>query len=249
MKIIEQLLSIKNEDMYKVIRLLGMKIKFRRRKSTLPIQGKNIRVYTPFQITETDIGEGTYIAQGSMISMATIGKYCSIGPHFVCGYGIHPIDGLSTSPAFYSTRMQNGMTFSDTDKIIERKRITIGNDVFIGMNVTILDGVTVGNGAIIGAGAVVISDVAPYSIVGGVPAKHIKYRFDEETIKALQEIQWWNFDDEKIKDVERYFFNIQSFIAKYRWGGGQEIIITENVIICKVYLFCSLATLFIRRVQ
>ena len=76
--------------------------------------------------------------------------------------------------------------------------IIIGNDVWIGFEAVILAGVTIGDGAIIGARAVVTKDVPPYTIVGGVPAKPIKKRFDEEMIELLLEIQWWNFQPEQL---------------------------------------------------
>lgn len=173
------------------------------------------KLYKPYQLTKCNIGKGTYIAQNSVISMTDIGKYCSIGPNLMCGFGIHPTSGISTSPAFYSNLKQNGISFSKENKIIERKNIKIGNDVFIGMNVSILDGVTICDGAVIAAGAVVIKDVKPYEIVGGVPAKHIKYRFSDEIIKKLLKIKWWDFDDEKIKDVEKMFFDVEKFIQQY----------------------------------
>jgi len=182
---------------------------FRRRNIVLE---EGAKLYGPYSIDNAQIGKGTYISTNSIISMAKIGRFCSIGPNLVCGYGIHPTDGLSTSPAFYSTMKQNGMTFSSENKIEERKPIKIGNDVFIGMNVSILDGVTIGDGAVIAAGAVVNKDVEPYSIVGGVPAKHIKYRFSKEQINSLLKIQWWNFDNERLQQVEKNFFNIDKFI-------------------------------------
>lgn len=176
--------------------------------------GKNVKIYSPSHISASSIGDYSYIAKNSYISMTTIGKFCSIGPNLVCGWGIHPTNGISTSPMFYSTRKQNGMTLSDTDKVTERKPIRIGNDVFIGANVTILDGVTIGDGAVIGAGAVVSKDIPPYAVAVGCPIKIIRYRFDEEKIKTLRKIEWWNFDEEKLKEVESYFFNVDSFIEK-----------------------------------
>ncbi|RRN76434.1 CatB-related O-acetyltransferase, partial [Pseudoxanthomonas sp. SGD-10] len=159
---------------------------------------------------------GSYIATNAVISQTSIGKYCSIGPNFICGWGIHPTNGLSTSPMFYSTKKQNGFSLSKTDKIEERKQIKIGNDVFIGMNVTILDGVTIGDGAVIGAGAVVSKDIPPYAIAVGSPIQIKKYRFNQDTINALLEIKWWNFEEEdKLKDIEKYFFDIDAFILKY----------------------------------
>lgn len=174
-----------------------------------------VKLYSPYNINNTKIGKGTYIAPNSSISMAEIGRFCSIGPNLLCGYGIHPTDGVSTSPAFYSTLKQNGMTFSGENKIEERKQINIGNDVFIGMNVSILDGVNIGDGAVIAAGSVVTKDVEPYSVVGGVPAKHIKYRFSKEQINKFLLIEWWNWDNEKLKNVERDFFNVDEFLNKY----------------------------------
>lgn len=172
----------------------------------------SVVLYSPYHVSETTIGRHTYIAQNPYISMSTIGQFCSIGPNFVCGWGIHPTNGISTSPMFYSTRKQNGITLSNTDKIEERKPISIGNDVFIGANVTVLDGVTIGDGAVIGAGAVVSKDIPPYAVAVGCPIKIIRYRFDEEKIKVLRKIEWWNFDEEKLKQVEKLFFDVDQFI-------------------------------------
>ena len=166
-------------------------------------------------LNNVQIGDYTYISQNSQVSNAKIGKFCSIGPNFMCGWGIHPTSGLSTSPMFYSTKKQNGCTLSLTDKIEERKRINIGNDVFIGANVTVLDGVTIGHGAVIGAGAVVSKDIPAYAIAVGCPIKVIKYRFRHEQIKALLKIEWWNFSEKKLVDVEKKFFDVDSFIKKY----------------------------------
>lgn len=176
---------------------------------------KKAKIYSKYFISHSTIGDYTYIAENSRIDLTSIGKFCSIGPNVTCGWGIHPTNGISTSPMFYSTRKQNGFSLSSTDKITERKKISIGNDVFIGMNAVILDGVTIGDGAIIGAGAVVSKDIPPYAIAVGSPIQIIKYRFDEEAIKKLLEIKWWDWDLEKLKDVEEYFFDIDQFLAKH----------------------------------
>ena len=180
------------------------------------------KLQQPYKIKNSEIGRGTYISSNSFISIVKIGKYCSIGPNFLCGWGIHPTNGLSTSPMFYSTLKQNGKTFSNSDKIEERKKIIIGNDVFIGANVTVLDGVVISDGAVIGAGTVVSKDIPPYSIAVGCPVNIIKYRFPREDIDKLLHIKWWDFDEEELRDVEKYFYNINDFISKY-YNKGQQL--------------------------
>ena len=163
-------------------------------------------------LSNVSVGKGTYIADNAIISDTTIGKFCSIGPNLLCGWGIHPIDGISTSPAFYSTKKQSGFTFSKTDKCVEQKHIIIGNDVFIGGNVTILDGVVIGHGAVIGAGAIVSKDIPPYAIAIGSPIQIVKYRFPPEIIKELLESNWWDDNNEKLQDVEMHFFEVEKFL-------------------------------------
>lgn len=158
------------------------------------------------------IGIGTYLSVNAKVSNTEIGKFCSIGPNFICGHGIHPINGISTSPSFYSTGKQNGFTFSMKNKIAECKPILIGNDVFIGANVTVLDGVTIGDGAIIGAGAVVSKNIKPYAIAIGCPIKTVKFRFAPDIIEKLLVIKWWDKDEILWQKVEKYFFNIEDFL-------------------------------------
>ena len=116
---------------------------------------------------------------------------------------------------FFSSWKQNGITLSQQNKIEEREKIIIGNDVWIGSNVTILDGVTIGDGAIIGTGAVVSKDIPPYAIAVGCPIRIIRYRFTPEKIDALLKIKWWDFDEKHLADVEKYFYDIDKFIEKY----------------------------------
>lgn len=177
--------------------------------------GEFVKISPPCQIVNCSIGSYTYIAESAIISQTRIGKFCSIGPRVIIGYGIHPTNGISTSPMFYSTYKQNGMTLSSTNKIVERKEIVIGNDVFIGMNALILDGITIGDGAIVGAGAVVTHDVPPYAIVVGCPGKVVKYRFEQEVINKLLKLKWWDWPAEKLPAVERDFFDINKFISEH----------------------------------
>lgn len=174
--------------------------------------GKHTSVVAPYFLHDVRMGDYSYIAKNSSVSHCVIGKFCSIGPNFCCGLGLHPTNGISTAPMFYSTAKQNGMTLCKENKVEESKQTIIGNDVFIGANVTVLDGVEIADGAVIGAGAVVTKDIPPYAVAVGVPAKVVKYRFDEAKVKALLEKQWWNGTEESLRIVERDFWNVDEFL-------------------------------------
>lgn len=129
-----------------------------------------------------------------------IGKFCSVacGAKFLFNSANHAMASLSTYP-FPLFFEEWGLEKKDVAKSWDNKGdIIIGNDVWIGYEAVILAGVTVGDGAIIGTRAVVTKDVPPYTVVGGVPAKPIRKRFDDKTISDLLEIQWWNWSSEKI---------------------------------------------------
>ncbi len=129
-----------------------------------------------------------------------IGKFCSIacGVKFLFTSANHTMRSLSTYPfpIFFEEWGLDAKNICDAWD--NKGDIVVGNDVWIGYEAVILSGVTIGDGAIIGSRAVVTKDVAPYTIVGGVPAKPIRKRFDEETIAKLEQIQWWNRDEETI---------------------------------------------------
>jgi acetyltransferase-like isoleucine patch superfamily enzyme len=146
-------------------------------------------------LSDVQVGRCTTFAD-AIVCRGTVGAFCSIGPGtLIGGLGTHPLHMISTNPVFYSTLRQCGMTFSDADYVTEMKSVTLGNDVWVGANALILGGVTVGHGAVIAAGAVVTKDVPDYAVVGGVPAKVIKYRFTEEEIALLLKLQWWALPD------------------------------------------------------
>ena len=167
-------------------------------------------------VLDSYIDSFTYIFDDTVVSKVVIGKFCSIGQNCKFRLGIHPSrDFVSTHPIFFSTKKQVGVTFADKDYFEEEKGIKIGNDVWIGANVIILDGVTIGDGAIIGAGAVVTKDVPPYSIYGGVPAKLIRYRFEQKTIDFLVNFKWWDKDEEWLKTNFQDFHNIDKFVQRY----------------------------------
>lgn len=130
-----------------------------------------------------------------------IGKFCSIacGAKFLFTSANHTMKSLSTYPfpIFFEEWQLDGKDICDAWD--NKGDIVIGNDVWIGYEAVILSGVTIGDGAVIGSRAVVTKDVEPYTIVGGVPAKPIRKRFDEQMIKKLEKIRWWNWDEEQIR--------------------------------------------------
>lgn len=135
-----------------------------------------------------------------------IGKFCSIacGAKFLFTSGNHSLKSLSnyTFPIFFDEWDLDSKNI--TSAWDNKGDTVIGNDVWIGYDAIIMPGVKIGDGAIIGTRAVVTKDIPPYTIVGGVPAKPIRKRFDDKTIEKLLSIKWWNWDKEKIKQ------NIQS---------------------------------------
>lgn len=138
-----------------------------------------------------------YPVNGDRLS---IGKFCSIacGAKFLFTSGHHAMGSLSTYP-FPIFFEEWGLDSKDITKAWDNKgNIRIGNDVWIGYEAVIMSGVTIGDGAIIGTRAVVTKDVPPYTIVGGVPAKPIRKRFDEETIARLLRLRWWDWDTDTI---------------------------------------------------
>ena len=158
-------------------------------------------------------GDFSYFSDDCVILEATIGKFCSFGPNVRVAPGKHPTKTfVSTHPALFSNPPYCKKNFFDKDYHNPNRHVVIGNDVWICANVVIADGVKIGDGAIIAANAVVCTDVKPYTIVGGVPAKFIKNRFEVEEIKYLLDLQWWNKSLEWIEKHASMFLNINNFI-------------------------------------
>lgn len=166
-----------------------------------------------------------------------IGRFCSIN-ETARVWDNHPVDFVTTSPMldyfmFYPWEKQRvreslidqfgvykSNTLHRTSALRQDNPIKIGNDVWIGANAVILPGVSIGDGAIIAAGAVVTKAVPPYAIVGGVPAKIIKYRFDTKVIEQLLKIKWWDWDIEKIEKNIEYLYQPEKLISVF--GGNSD---------------------------
>lgn len=165
------------------------------------------------------MGYSSYISNHSFIKNTVIGKYTCIANDVMTVAGNHPTSFVSIHPAFYSLAQKpsyvNHSKFEDFKYLDAEKRISIviGNDVWIGARATILEGVTIGDGAVVAAGAIVTKDVPPYAIVGGVPAKIIRYRFDEETIQKLLKMKWWEKDQKWIRNYADYFDDVKKLFS------------------------------------
>ncbi|WP_287284520.1 CatB-related O-acetyltransferase [Treponema sp.] len=187
-------------------------------------QTRNMEIEAPFRceggkIQCFKIGAFSYTNDNAYIrAVSSIGRFCAIGPNFIAGMPEHSVKSISPHIVFPNYDSKCAEQFSDysidnnnmietirkkQSKELEKKGlITIGNDVWIGGNVIVQRGVTIGDGAIVAAGAVVTKDVPPYAIVGGVPAKVIKYRFDKKIINTLLKIKWWQYGPGIMKECD-----------------------------------------------
>jgi acetyltransferase-like isoleucine patch superfamily enzyme len=175
--------------------------------------GNNVFLGENVTLSHSSVGDHSYISNNSKLRNTIVGKFCSIGPNVQIILGKHPANFVSTHPAFYSNN-KAFMTFADKNYIEEYEHVSIGNDVWIGEGVVIPNGVIIGDGAIITARAVVTKDVAPYSIVGGIPAKHIKDRFDIKTKELIHQSKWWNLSGGELKLHHKCFLDTTVFIEE-----------------------------------
>ncbi|MFE3890705.1 CatB-related O-acetyltransferase [Priestia sp. YIM B13446] len=215
----------------KIKKVMDLKINAKRNQSklgsllhvnNLQFAGNNI-VYKGCKLNNVYLGRYSYIGGKSKLFNTSIGAYTSIGSDVRVVIGQHPTKRfVSTHPIFYSEKNDFGTDFVKQQSFEEYKyadekhkfSVVIGNDVWIGENVTILEGVTIGDGAVIATGAVITKDVSPYAVVGGVPAKLIRYRFSDSEIEYLLNLKWWDKDFKWIKQHTPEFLDINILIDK-----------------------------------
>jgi phosphonate metabolism protein (transferase hexapeptide repeat family) len=167
----------------------------------------------------TEFGDFSYLGEDCTVANARIGRFCAIAARVRIGAPNHPIDRPSLHrftycPEYYSATASRDQTFFQNRR---DDRVTIGHDVWIGHAVIVLPGVSVGDGAVLAAGAVVSRDVAPYTVVGGVPARQIKERFNREIAAKLARIAWWDWPFETILErlPEFQSGDIAAFCARW----------------------------------
>ncbi len=191
----------------------------------------------------TTMGAFTYTFS-DLGHLFSLGRYCSIA-RSVSRFGVdHPYERFTSSPVTLDRNFkmcmhpveEKGIELLKKKPIPPMPHTYIGNDVWIGMNVLIKPGITIGDGSIVATGAVVTKDVPPYAIVGGVPAKIIKWRFDEKIIEELQKLEWWkyNFADFEMDadmEIERFIDVIGNDISSGKIAPYNPPVITGEQII------------------
>jgi phosphonate metabolism protein (transferase hexapeptide repeat family) len=191
--------------------------------STAHVSTSTIGRYTEIaercKVSEAEIGDYSYMMQDCEVWAARIGKFVNMASHVRLNATNHPtwratLHHFTYRANDYWPDAEREEAFFDWRR---ENTVTIGHDVWIGHGVTVLPGVTVGNGAVIGAGAVVSKDVASYTIVGGVPARLIRKRFDAATGVRLDRLTWWDWSHDRLRDALDDFrsLDIKAFIAKH----------------------------------
>ena len=175
---------------------------------------ENCVLFPSVVLSHSALQRHTYVQRATTIVDTCIGSFCSIGANVKIGLPDHPLHFVSTHPAFYDPNQPILKSFASIVEHQARKETTIEHDVWIGDGAFIRSGVTIGSGAVVAAGSVVVKDVEPYSIVGGNPAKHIKYRFDSAVIEGLLKMRWWTFSDTELSQMSMEFTDPKSFVNR-----------------------------------
>ena len=173
---------------------------------------KTASINSGCSIYNSTIGKYSYLGYDCEVIDAEIGSFCSLASGIHVGLAEHPTSWISTSPVFQNVKNSSVKKKFAQIPLPESKRTTIDHDVWIGTNAIIKKGVHVGTGAVIASGAVVTKDVEPYAIVGGCPAKLIRFRFDKDMIEKLLNSKWWEKDDGVLEQIGLFADNPEAFL-------------------------------------
>ncbi len=181
--------------------------------------GRYTEVGDRCRLDEVEFGDYSYIERDGMIWCATIGKFANLAASVRINATNHPT--WRATLHHFTYRASNYWPDADMEQDFfawrRENRVVIGHDVWIGHGATVLPGVTIGNGAVVGSGAVVSKDVAPYTIVGGVPAKLIRERFGKDIAERFEKLAWWDWDHGKLRDALDDFrmLDADAFLARH----------------------------------
>lgn len=181
--------------------------------------GDFVEIHEFARVRDSVVGDYSYLQEYVALLNTDMGRFCAIAAMTRMGAPNHPYTRVTQhrftyTPEYYWPDAERDAAFFANRRA---DRVKVGNDVWCGHGVTILPGVTVGDGAVCAAGAVVAKDVAPYTIVAGVPARVVKHRFDQRSAERLQALAWWSWSDDAIRAALRDFRDlpVAAFLDKY----------------------------------
>ncbi|MDR7035082.1 DapH/DapD/GlmU-related protein [Mesorhizobium sp. BE184] len=184
--------------------------------------GRHVSIGERVVLREVDVGDFSYFERHSEAIYTSIGKFCSIAANSRIHALEHPVERLTTHKVSY--RPNEYFRWLGVDAAFRERRrekhVTIGNDVWIGHGAVIMPGVTIGNGAVIGANSVVTKDVAPYTIVAGVPTRLLRRRFEPDIAARIERLAWWDWPPERLAKAipDMQSLAIGAFLD--RWENG-----------------------------
>lgn len=179
--------------------------------------GRYTEINDGAKFIESSLDDYSYVMERCDIMSTDIGKFANIASEVRINPGNHPVEWVSQHHFLYRCR-KYGMRDEDNRQFFDWRRlqrVTVGHDTWIGHKAIVLPGITIGNGAVVGAGAVVTKDVPPYAMVAGVPAKVLRFRFPTAIRKQLDDIGWWHWEHDLLRERLADFYDIRRFLHLY----------------------------------